>query len=130
MVIRGARQVGKTWLVRDLTSRHGLDLVECNFERSPRLEDAFRSNDPRRMLGELGLALERSIDPSRALLFLDEVQAAVSVLPALRWFAEEMPDLPVIAAGSLLEFIENYICPKFALESIVRDEGKSWTTTV
>ena len=46
LVIRGARQVGKTWLVRDLTRRHGLDLVELNFERSPQLADLFAGNDP------------------------------------------------------------------------------------
>lgn len=104
LVIRGARQVGKTWLVRDLAVRHGLDLVECNFERDPSLVGAFASNDPRRAIGEVGLALGRTVDLSNALLFLDEIQAAGDVLAKLRWFAEGLPELPVIAAGSLLEF--------------------------
>ncbi len=104
LVVRGARQVGKTWLVRDFAARHDLDLVECNFERSPELARCFRSNDPRIVLGELALALGREVEPTGTVLFLDEIQAAGEVLAALRWFAEEMPELPVIAAGSLLEF--------------------------
>lgn len=104
MVLRGARQVGKTWLVRDLASQRNRDLVEANFEREPRLQQAFTSNDPRRMVADLGLALQRDITADRSLLFLDEVQAAPTVLNSLRWFAEEMPELPVVAAGSLLEF--------------------------
>ncbi len=104
LVLRGARQVGKTWLVRDLAARRGRELVELNFERDPRDADPFVSNDPRQILGELSLMLGRRIDPTRTLLFLDELQAAAPVLPKLRWFYEELPELPVIAAGSLLEF--------------------------
>jgi len=104
LVIRGARQVGKTWLVRDFAQRHGHDLIECNFERDPNLARAFISNDPRQILGDLALELGRDLDPTNAVLFLDEIQAASEVLPKLRWFAEEMPELPVLAAGSLLEF--------------------------
>ena len=104
LIVRGARQVGKTWLVRNLASRHGLDLVECNFERSPGLARCFESRDPRTVLGELSLALGRRVERAGTLLFLDEIQAAGDVLAGLRWFAEEMPDLPVVAAGSLLEF--------------------------
>jgi len=104
LVLRGARQVGKTWLVRDLARRSGKELVEINFERDPGLRRHFREADPRAVLAELSLVLDRSIDPSQCLLFLDEVQAAGDVLAGLRWFYEEMPELPVIAAGSLLEF--------------------------
>ena len=103
LVIRGARQVGKTWLVRDLAARHGLDLVECNFERDPLLRACFRESAPRAILSELAIALNRRIDPDRTLLFLDEIQAASEAFARLRWFAEELPRLPVVAAGSLLE---------------------------
>jgi len=104
LVVRGARQVGKTWLVRDLASRHGLDLVECNFERTPELARCFDAKEPRKVLGELSLALGRNVEEGNSLLFLDEIQAAGDTLAGLRWFAEEMPELPVVAAGSLLEF--------------------------
>ncbi len=104
LVVRGARQVGKTWLVRDLAARHGLQLLECNFERDPSLARCFRDASPVRVLDELSLTFERRVDPARTLLFLDEIQAAGEVLGKLRWFAEEMPALPVVAAGSLIEF--------------------------
>lgn len=104
LVLRGTRQVGKTWLVRDLALRSGLDLVELNFERDPQSARMFASNDPREILGELSLALGRDIEHDRSLLFLDEIQAAGELLAKLRWFYEELPELPVVAAGSLLEF--------------------------
>ncbi|MFY9342630.1 MAG: ATP-binding protein [Planctomycetota bacterium] len=103
-MLRGARQVGKTWLVRDLAARNGRELVEANLERDPRLARVFAGGDPRRMLGDLALALRRPIAPGQTLLFLDEIQAAPQAFGSLRWFAEEMPALPVVAAGSLLEF--------------------------
>ncbi|MFM2090158.1 MAG: hypothetical protein RLZZ127_647 [Planctomycetota bacterium] len=104
LVLRGARQVGKTWLVRDLAARSGRDLVELNLEKDPGLAKHFASNDPERIVGELSLAVGRDITPERSLLFIDEIQAAGRLLATLRWFYEGMPALPVVAAGSLLEF--------------------------
>lgn len=104
LVLRGARQVGKTWLARELASSSGLELAEVNFERDPRRAEAFASNDPARILGELGLHFGRRLSAGSTLLFLDEIQAAGEVLGKLRWFFEAMPELAVVAAGSLLEF--------------------------
>ena len=104
LVLRGIRQVGKTWLVRELASRSGRRLVEINFERDPALKRLFSANDPRRILGELSIALATDIDPEHSLLFLDEIQAAGEVLGSLRCFYEGLPRLPVVAAGSLLDF--------------------------
>ena len=104
LVIRGARQVGKTWLVRDLAKRKGLVLVEVNFERDSRSAQFFDHADPKRVFDDITLSLDINAEPDQAVLFLDEIQAAPEVLAKLRWFAEEMPELPVIAAGSLLEF--------------------------
>jgi len=104
LVLRGARQVGKTWLVRDLAARAGRELVELNFERDPAWMEAFVDNDPAAILRRIGLRLGRRIDPARHLLFLDEIQEFGELLAKLRWFAEESPALPLIAAGSLLEF--------------------------
>jgi uncharacterized protein len=103
LVLRGSRQVGKTWLVRDLAQRTKRELVELNFEREPALVRHFASNDPRQVLAELSLALGRDLTPEQTLLFLDEIQAGPQMFAKLRWFAEELPELPVIAAGSLLE---------------------------
>ncbi len=104
LVIRGARQVGKTWLVRNLARRHGRRLVEVNLERRPELADHFGKGDVRRAVADLGTDLGIAIRSEESLLFLDEIQAAPSLLAYLRWFREEMPELPVIAAGSLLDF--------------------------
>ncbi len=90
--------------MRDLAARRGLSLVELNFEREPRLARHFESNDPRQICNELSLALNRDLQPGGTLLFLDEIQAAPALLAKLRWFSEELPELAVIAAGSLLEF--------------------------
>ena len=104
LVLRGARQVGKTWLVRDLAKRHSRQLVELNLERRPEYADHFLSNDPHRAVSELEADLGVTIRPESSMLFLDEVQATPPLLAFLRWFCEDMPELPVIAAGSLLDF--------------------------
>lgn len=105
LVIRGARQVGKTWLVRDFAKLQNLQLVELNFEKNPEHAALFASNEPSEILMILGASLNKSIDPQNTLLFLDEIQAYPQLLSKLRWFAEEMPELAVIATGSLLEFV-------------------------
>jgi len=105
LIIRGARQVGKTWLVRYLASANNKQLIELNFERNPHLLDLFYSNDPQKILLAIEAAFSISIDPEHSILFLDEIQVAPHLLAKLRWFAEKMPNLPVIAAGSLLEFV-------------------------
>ncbi len=104
LILRGARQVGKTWLVRDLAKRHSLELIELNLERFPEYAEHFRKNDPCRAISDLEADLGVTIDPKKTLLFLDEIQATPQLLAFLRWFYEEMPELPVITAGSLLEF--------------------------
>ncbi|MDP1573659.1 MAG: AAA family ATPase [Coxiellaceae bacterium] len=104
-ILRGARQVGKTWLVRQFAKTMNLALIEINFEKRPDRADLFKSNNPEQILLELSAALNHPIDPKKCLLFLDEIQAAPSVFSKLRWFAEDCAELPVIAAGSLLEFL-------------------------
>jgi len=104
LVMRGARQVGKTWLVRDFARTEFEGICEINFEKTPDIETLFASHDPKRILPLLSAQLGVRIEPGRTLLFLDEVQAAPGILPVLRYFHEEMPALHVIAAGSLLEF--------------------------
>jgi len=104
LIIRGARQVGKTWLIRDLANSQERRLIEINFEKRPDLESLFSSNDPKEIIINIAASTGSKIEPSKAILFLDEIQAAPHLLEKLRWFAEDMPELPVIAAGSLLDF--------------------------
>lgn len=105
LIIRGARQVGKTWLVRHFAQENRRTLIEINLERRPQLASLFAENDPQKILLHINAAFDESIDAHTGLLFLDEIQAAPELFAKLRWFAEEMPELPVIAAGSLLEFV-------------------------
>jgi len=106
LIVRGARQVGKTWLVEDFGSRRFPNhLVTVDLERRRDLHRIFDGDlDPTRMLSELEVVLGRRIVPRHDVLFLDEIQACPRAIVALRYFYESLPDLHVIAAGSLLEF--------------------------
>lgn len=104
LVLRGARQVGKSTLVREFAKAAGLELLEVNLERHATLDSVFRSLDVVRIVREIEGLLGRRVAPENSLLFLDEIQATPQALAALRFFHEEMPELPVVAAGSLLEF--------------------------
>ena len=104
IVIRGARQVGKSTLVREFVRAARLELVAVDFERDPELREAFTGRDPAGTLALLKLLTGKMAAAGTHLLFLDEIQAAPEALAALRYFHEEMPELHVLAAGSLLEF--------------------------
>ncbi|MCE2460810.1 MAG: AAA family ATPase [Pseudomonadales bacterium] len=95
--------MGKSTLVRELARVLDMPLVEINLERNPELGQAFASNEPPRILSTLALMTGEAITPGESLLFLDEIQATPSALASLRYFYEEMPDLHVVAAGSLME---------------------------
>jgi predicted AAA+ superfamily ATPase len=103
LLIRGARQVGKTFSARALGERAG-GMVEVNLERMADARKIF-SGDlvAGTMLRDLGYVLGRRI-PDDGLLFIDEIQAEPRALLALRYFYEELPSLRVLAAGSLVDF--------------------------
>lgn len=104
LVIRGARQVGKTSVVRAFAEAHELVVCEINLEKHLHLDEVFRSYDVRKI--NLEIEAITGVNPRKKghLLFLDEIQATPHALAALRYYYEEHPDLPVIATGSLLEF--------------------------
>ena len=104
LVIRGARQVGKSTLVRQFAQDKGLILNEINLEQHLYLDNIFKSLDMDAITNELNAIVGRNIHASGAILFLDEIQATPHAIQALRYFYETMPDLPLISAGSLLEF--------------------------
>jgi predicted AAA+ superfamily ATPase len=106
LVIRGARQVGKSTLVRNFARDHGLELIEVNLERNRRLNDLFATQKMADICREIEVITDKSLSPVRGkLLFLDEIQATPAAIPCLRYFLEDMPELPVVSAGSLLEFV-------------------------
>ena len=104
LILRGAGQVGKSTLARHFAANSGLTLNEVNLEKYFILDETFKSLDMKRIIREIEGLLGRNILEANSLLFLDEIQAAPHALAALRYFYEELPELPVIAAGSLLEF--------------------------
>lgn len=106
LLLRGARQVGKTFAVRQLAKSFE-HFVEVNFEETPQLRKIFdeeKSLDPERIIREISLALKIDIIPGKTLLFWDEIQIVPKAIIALRYFYEKKPELHVIAAGSLLDF--------------------------
>ncbi len=104
LVVRGARQVGKTFLVEAFGQREFESILTVNLEQKEALHRLFDGMEPQRIVQELGLYFNQSIVPGRTLLFLDEVQACPKAIASLRYFHEQLPGLHVIAAGSLLEF--------------------------
>ena len=105
LVVRGARQVGKSFLVRIFAQEAGLDLVEINLELNDDCIGCFVSKDPFQIITLLELKISHKIVPGKTLLFLDEIQTAPQILATLRYFYELMPELHLITAGSLLEFV-------------------------
>lgn len=106
LIVRGARQVGKTWSVERFGDSAFRNVVKVDFEKRPTLKSLFDGDlAPRALIEQLELVAGQSIVPGRTLLFLDEIQACPRAIVALRYFYEEFPELHVIAAGSLLEFV-------------------------
>ena len=103
LIIGGARQVGKTWLMKAFGRQHYQQTAYVNFESSPGLKGLFADNyDVRRMLTAIQIETGVTIDPANTLILLDEIQEAPGGLTALKYFQENAPEYHVIAAGSLL----------------------------
>jgi len=105
LIVRGARQVGKTWSIERFGGQEFEDVAKIDFEKRPDLAPLFDGDlSPLKLLDQLELTIGRKIQRGKTLLFLDEIQACPRAIAALRYFYEEIPELHVIAAGSLLEF--------------------------
>jgi len=104
LLVRGARQVGKTYSIRAL-GRSFTHFIEINFEEEPAARVFFRDSlNPGRIVEKLSVFANIPLVAGETLLFLDEIQACPQALSSLRFFHEKMPGLHVVAAGSLLEF--------------------------
>jgi len=106
LIIRGARQVGKSYIVNELGKDHFNSRVHTvNFEKHPEWHGIFDLNfDVIRILSELEIVLNTKINIGKDLLFFDEIQNCPKAISSLRYFFEDMPDQHLISAGSLLEF--------------------------
>ncbi len=103
LIIEGARQVGKTWLMKEFGRQAYADTVYINFDSNARMAELFASDlDTKRLVLGLELYAGRKIDPENALLIFDEVQEVPRALAALKYFCEDAPQYHIVCAGSLL----------------------------
>ena len=103
LILKGARQVGKTWLLNEFGRTSFSDVLYINFENAPGLKEAFDSDiTPVRIIDILGALHGKRIKPQETLMIFDEVQEIPRALTALKYFAETAPEYAVCCAGSLL----------------------------
>ena len=103
LIVRGARQIGKSWAVEDFGKRYYEHLAVFNFDRKRELAEVFgKTKEPSRLIHELAFFTEVPLLPEKTLLFFDEIQECKEALNALKYFCEDAPEYHVIAAGSLL----------------------------
>ncbi len=107
LILRGARQVGKTWIVDKLGREHFSYYLKVNPEKDKDVEQVFKSRNPKLIIQELTVLYNTPIVPEKTLLFIDEVQLLPDAITALRYFYEDYPGLHVITAGSLLDHTLN-----------------------
>ena len=105
LIIRGARQVGKTYTIENFGKKYFKNCIRVDFERNPQFRKIFDSDlDTARLCRDIEIIKRTKIQAGTTLLFFDEIQECPNAIQSLRYFYEEMPDLHIIAAGSLLEF--------------------------
>jgi uncharacterized protein len=105
LIVRGARQVGKTFTITRFGQSDFKNIVVVDFERNSKFIKIFENDlNPVRIINDLELATGQLIVSGETLLFFDEIQECPKAIMALRYFFEEKPELHIIAAGSLLEF--------------------------
>ena len=103
LILKGARQVGKTWLLNEFGRTAFEDVLSINFENAPGLKEAFDGDiSPQRILDLLGALHGKRIKPQETLMIFDEVQEIPRALTALKYFAESAPEYAICCAGSLL----------------------------
>ena len=103
LIIEGARQVGKTWLMKEFGRQSYADIVYINFDSNSRMAELFASDlDTERLIIGLELYAGHKIDPDNSLLIFDEVQEVPRALASLKYFCENAPQYHIICAGSLL----------------------------
>src|SRR3990172_12288711 len=105
LILRGARQFGKTYSVRQFGKDYFDNVALVDLERNRGWHRIFDEDlNAKRICSDLEIVLNQKILPGKTLLFIDEIQAYPRAITALRYFYEDIPELHVIAAGSLLEF--------------------------
>ena len=107
MIVRGARQVGKTFTIEEFGNENFDETIKINFEETPDLKQFFQTNDTEQIIRNLEIYFGKQIVSFKTLLFLDEIQTCPEAIVSLRYFYEKTPGLHIIAAGSLLDHTLN-----------------------
>ena len=103
LIIQGARQVGKTWLMQEFGKKYYEQVAYINFDVDKKSKEIFDTDyDTNRIIMDLGLATKIKINPENTLIILDEIQECPRALTSLKYFRENAPQYDIIVAGSLL----------------------------
>lgn len=137
LLLRGARQVGKSWAVEHLGESFDY-FIEVNFEKRPDMKELFEKvHDVHELANSLSMLYGKPVEPGKTLIFLDEIQNSTDAMRSLWSFKEDFPGLHVVAAGSLLEFalkelpsfgvgrIRSLFVYPFSFDEFLVAEGKS-----
>ncbi len=104
LIIRGARQIGKTYTINEFAKNNFEEYIKINFEENSELKDFFNTNDVVQIKQNLETYFGKKIIADKSLIFLDEIQTCPKAITTLRYFYENMPEIHIIAAGSLLDY--------------------------
>ena len=103
LIVQGARQVGKTYIIKEFGNRYYENVVYVNFEKNKQISNQINDDiNPLEIINKLELFFNEKITPGKTLIFFDEIQANERALTSLKYFCEELPQYHIIAAGSLL----------------------------
>jgi len=103
LILKGVRQCGKTYILKEFGAEHYEDVAYFNFEGNPALAERFDQDlDPKRILLELGILAKKPIKPASTLIIFDEIQFCNKALTSLKYFYEQAPEYHIVSAGSLL----------------------------
>ena len=109
LMVRGARQVGKTYSIEKFARENYSYLLKVNLEQDRNIHSVFESLQPEQIMNELSVLYQIPFEDEHTLLFIDEIQACPKAIAALRYFYEQKPALHIICAGSLLDHTLNEI---------------------
>jgi len=107
LIVDGARQVGKTWIIEDFGKRNYKNIVKIDFrdDNEPALALFHKGYSPERILQQIAFLKNTSIEPEKTLVFFDEIQKRPAILEAMKSFCEQVPQYNIVAAGSMLGFV-------------------------
>ncbi len=103
LILKGARQVGKTWIMKEFGARQFKNVAYVNFDRNSRMQRVFEGDfDIRSIIQAINIETKEVVRPEDTLIIFDEIQEAPRAISSLKYFCEEAPEYAIVAAGSLL----------------------------